>query len=105
MYIFTHIKICIYTLIYIYVYIYIHLYIYIYVNIYICRSGALSLATRNRARDHLTAANNYNQMLCQLSYRQDDIFIMARSHKWQGVGRWGCHMHTVDVRTHKEANP
>ena len=70
----------------------------------VCRSGEVNLATRNRARDHLIATNIYSQMLCQLSYRQDDIFIMARSHKWQGAGRWGCHMHTVDMRTHKEAN-
>ena len=95
---------CIYTLIYLYICIYISIHIYIYINIYICRSGALSLATRNRARDNLTAANIYSQMLYQLSYRQDDILIMARSHKWQGACRWGCHMHTVDMRTHKEAN-
>ena len=50
----------------------------------VCKSGAVNLATRNRARDHLIAANIYSQMLCQLSYRQDDMFIMASTHHADG---------------------
>ena len=38
------------------------------------------LATRNRARDHLIAAIIYSQMLCQLSYRQDDIEVTSATH-------------------------